>query len=210
MIEPIVKFGDDGDIGQAIQSLISDNLSRLNTCYLAKVDSVDENKVNVVFLMGDCKMVIPSLLVGIPQSKAFLQGMKIEAGDVGLCLVCDKDISVYKDSQSGGKLATSRSHDLIDSIFIPLSLCDSNIQENLIESKEGLSIKAKEVLEIQGQLLTLKSENASLKTTLAKLADILAGLTTINAVQGSPLTLSPSTISDIQQWKLELDQLLKE
>lgn len=202
MLKPIVGFGDTGDIGQAVQALISDNLSRLNTCFLAKIESLDENKVNVSFVMGDFKMVIPSLLVGVPQSKSLKLGMKLEVGDTGLCLVCDSDISTFAKTGSGGLSESKRSHDLIDSVFLPLSLFNSQIEENKIESEEDLEIKAK--------LLSLKSENSSLKESLSKLADILAGLKTIPAVQGSNLVLNPDVILEINQWKAELDMLLKE
>lgn len=210
MIKPIVTMGDDGDIGQAVQALISDNLSRLNTCFLAKVDSVDENKVNVSFLLGDCKIVIPSVLVGVTQSKAFQQGIKLAPDDVGLCLVCDHDITSYKQSGGSGAILSKRTHDLIDSVFIPLSLFNSNLEDNSIKSEGTFKIEAKEDLSIKGQLLTLQSENASLKKTLSSLAEILAGLTTIPAVQGSNLTLNPDVIVKINQWKAELDTLFKD
>lgn len=202
MIKPIVTMGDDGDIGQAVQALISDNLSRLNTCFLARVESVEENKVNVSFLLGDCKIVIPSVLVGVTQSQSFKQGIKLAPDDVGLCLVCDHDITSYKQSGGSGAILSKRTHDLIDSVFMPLSLFKSNLEENLIESKENLAIK--------GKLLTLQSENASLKKTLSSLADILVGLKTVPAVQGSNLPLNPDVVAKINQWKAELDTLFKD
>lgn len=210
MIKPIVTMGDDGDLGQAIQALITDNLSRLSTCFLAKVEKVEENKVDVSFVMGESKLVIPSILVGIPQATSYKHSMKLQVGDVGLCLVCDSDISVFKESGGGGKPATERYHDIIDSIFIPLSLYQSVLENNSIESEEILSIKAKKDLILQGKLISLKSENASLKEALSKLAEILAGLQTIPAVQGSMLTLNPDAIVKINQWKAELDTLFKE
>lgn len=210
MIKPIVTMGDDGDIGQAIQALINDNLSRLNTCFLARVESVEENKVNVAFLLGECKIVIPSVLVGIPQSQGLKQSIKLSPDDVGLCFVCDHDISSYKQSGGSGAILSNRKHDLIDSIFIPLSLFNSNLEDNSIKSESAFKIEAKEDLSIKGQLLTLQSENASLKKTLSSLAEILAGLTTIPAVQGSNLTLNPDVIVKINQWKAELDTLFKD
>lgn len=119
-------------------------------------------------------------------------------------------LALIKKSGGAGEILSNRKHDLIDSIFIPLSLFNSNLEENSIKSESAFKIEAKEDLSIKGQLLTLKSENASLKKTLSSLAEILASLKTIPAVQGSNLPLNPDVVVKINQWKAELDNLFKE
>ena len=38
---------EQGDLGLAIQNLIIDNLKALNTCFLAEIVAIKENKVSV-------------------------------------------------------------------------------------------------------------------------------------------------------------------
>lgn len=246
-LKPIVGAGEATDIGQAMQALIRDNLARLNVAFLAVVQEVKGNKliVNQVIKSAENKtLAIPSILVGIPQTTSFKQAMKVKAGDYGLCIVCDNDISGYKQSGDKSEKMSNRTHDLIDSIFIPLSLYNSVIDQNSIESeidfsiatkaklimqsedsasltskaeitigsdkslsinaKEDLSLSAKGDSELVGKLLTIKSQNASLKSMLEELSDTISAIATTGGY-----TVDPTSQAKLLAWKQKLAQLFK-
>lgn len=207
-VNQIVKAGDSADIGQAMQNLIQDNLARLNVCFLAKVQSVDKNKVDVVQVMQDTeneRLVIPSVIVGIPQSKDLQVSLKMQEGDFGLCIVCDCDISGYKQSGNSSKKLTNRTHNLIDSVFIPLSLFKSDLEKSGILANSDYSIEVKGDLSVQGKLLSLKSQTASLKTALSDLSDYITQIATTGGY-----TIDPASIAKFNVWKQNLDTLFKD
>lgn len=207
-VSQIVKAGDSTDIGQAMQNLIQDNLARLNVCFLAKVQSVDKNKVDVVQLITTSeneKLVIPSLLVGLPQSKDLQINLKIAEGDVGICVVCDADISGYKQSGDSSKPMSDRTHNFIDSIFIPLSLFNSNIEKSGIVASADFAISAKGDFGIEANLLSLKSKTASLKSVLGELSDYITQIVTTGGY-----SLTPDATAKFTAWKQNLDTLFKE
>lgn len=197
MLDPIVKIGDNQDLGEAIQSLIEDNIARLNKCYLAKVEAVNENKVDVSFLVGETRLIIPSLLVGMPASDGLKFSGILKEGDIGICLTADYDISSYARSGNGGKPATKRQHSIIDSIFIPFSLFESDLSKNAITSKEGIQIEAGDVLKLVASQFTIKNENESLKSLLMDLIKILKEFKTAPVANGSPAVLDPSLIAKV-------------
>lgn len=126
-IENPIKAGESQDLGVAIQNLIKDNISGLNTAFLAKVQSLaGENKANIspIFKRDNTskEVIIPNVLIAQPASKGWAVSYKVEAGDIGLAIVCQNDISTYKSSGSGGVVNTQRTHDKIDSVFLPLSM----------------------------------------------------------------------------------------
>lgn len=207
-VKPIVGAGDSTDIGQALQNLIKDNLARLNVAFLAVVQEVKDNKVvvnQVIKSKENEKLAIPSLLVGIPQTQSLKQSFKIKKGDFGLCIVCDSDISGYKQSGDKSEKMSSRTHDLIDSIFIPLSLYQSALDNNSLESEIDYTIASKGNLSLIGNLVSLKSQNQSLKTMLEELSDNISAIVTTGGYQ-----LTPDAQLKFSLWKQKLSQLFKE
>lgn len=209
MVKTINKPAEN-DVGVLIQALIQDNIDRLQICYIAKVLEVKGNKVNVIPMIGNSKIEIPSLMVAIPYSSNFNQSMKINKGDIGLCVVCNNDISTYSNSGAGGIPISNRTHDLIDSVFIPLSLYESDISSNSITSNIDYSIESKENLTLKGNKISLKNDNESVKSLLSDLVSILKGLQTIPAVNGSMLTLNANSIADLEAWNNKLDTLFED
>lgn len=209
MLNPIVKIGEGQDLGEAIQKLIEDNFARLNKCYLAKVESVDDSKVDVSFLVGETRLIIPSLLVGLPSAGIKIASI-LKAGDVGVCLTSDYDISSYAQSGSGGKPLTSRTHSIIDSIFLPLSLFDSDLSQNLISSEAGIEIRAGEVLKLVASKFTLKNENESLKEILKEFTKILKKFKTAPVANGSPAVIDPSLVLEISALENRIEGFLDE
>lgn len=73
---------------------------------------------------------------------------------------------------------------------------------------DGKTVKAKILLDSSGKIKVSNAEK-DLKSILDTLIGHISGLTTINCVQGSPVTLAPSVIAQLEQDKAALAQLLK-
>lgn len=76
-------------------------------------------------------------------------------------------------------------------------------------STDGETLKARIELDNTGKIRVL-NESKSLKTVLDSILSHLAALTTINCVSGSPVTLSPATIAQLNADKADLALLLKD
>lgn len=73
----------------------------------------------------------------------------------------------------------------------------------------GKSIKASILLKSDGKI-KISNEQKSLATVLKNIVQHISSLTTTNAVQGAPCTLSPDTILNLNQDISDLAQLLEE
>lgn len=202
----IIKDGQSDNLGIAIQSLIMDNIKNLNTCFIAKVESVSDNKVSVSDVIlnkeGESNQIINNVLVAQPFSKAGLF-FNVDIGDYGFCVVCKKDISTFKQNGYVSVKNTDRIFDTIDSIFIPCSLFNQTNFNGKVGNGSGLYFT-------NDDLITLKNQNTTLKTIIVNLIDILTSLTTTNAVVGSPCSLNPVTIQQLNTFKTNLDLFFKE
>jgi len=76
-------------------------------------------------------------------------------------------------------------------------------------STDGKTVKAQVDIGADG-LVQIANQTKSLKTILDSLIGHLAALTTINCVVGSPVTLSPTVIAQLNADKANLALLLKE
>ena len=155
------------DLGLAIQTLINTNLNLLNTCFLAEIKSFKGNLICVkqaIRASGDeSEFILNNIMVGFAYSGEWQTQFKLKVGDIGLCLVNNRDLSMYKQNGKSGLAATSRAKDLNDSIFLPLSLfktlpiadCDYTIKSgdgNEITFKNSdLSINANNNIKISAK-----------------------------------------------------------
>jgi hypothetical protein len=85
---------------------------------------------------------IPSVPVVQMGGGDFLISFDLEKGNTGLLIVCDRDISLFLQSQETSKASTNRTHDLADSFFIPCvlwgySLSSQDIGKMVIQSRDG-------------------------------------------------------------------------
>lgn len=204
------------DFGVAIQSLIQDNIKNINTAFIAKVQSIseDKKKVNIVNVIknegSNQNVVIPNVLIAQPYSSEWQISFKIGVGDIGLAIVCKNDITNYKDSGGDSTANTQRHFDITDSIFIPLSLYLQGDNENAgfsIKNKAGdceltfdkdgkLNVKSKGDVTIETKAgLNIKSANpmsiGTNKTLLECFNAIIDGMQ--NAIMGGVTTGSPAT-----------------
>lgn len=210
------------DFGTAIQALIQDNIKNINTAFIAKVESISEDKKkvnisNVITPFSDAgtqsvskNIVIPNVLIAQPYSSEWQIQFKVGVGDYGLAIVCKDDITKYKDSGGVGEANTARKFDVIDSVFIPLSLFLQSDNENAgfsIKNKSGdceltfdkngkLNIVSKGDINIESKgALSIKSANpmsiGTNDTLLACFNAIIDGMQ--NAIIGGVTTGSPAT-----------------
>lgn len=167
--ETPIKSQDTQDLGTAIQSLIRDNIHTINTAYLAKVESVEGNRVNITQLLKDSQQeshtIISNALIAQPFSQEWSIQFNVNAGDIGLAIVSKQDISTYKSNGGAGIVNTHRKFDMIDSIFIPLSLFlqkDPSELGLVISNKAGnskIEFSKDGGLTIQASDITIKGEN---------------------------------------------------
>ena len=117
------------DLGLAIQNLITQNLKNLNTCFLAEIVAINQNKVSVKQVIksasSEADLIVNNCLVAFPFSQNWQMQFKLKIGDIGLCLVCNKDISTYKQSGVSSIASTKRFKSVNDSIYLPLSMFKS-------------------------------------------------------------------------------------
>lgn len=122
----LIKSGENNDLGLAIQNLINDNLRFIRTTYLAKIVSINENKVSIKPILrqkaNEQVLIINNCMVAFPYSQLWQTQFKLKVGDIGVAIVIENDISSYKQSGNEGLNNTKRFKDVNDSIFIPLSL----------------------------------------------------------------------------------------
>lgn len=210
---------DQNNVGLAIQMLIKDNLKNINTCFIAKIQSINGNKVSIKKAIKDKQTdketIYNNCLIGFNKSGNWQTQFKLKVGDIGLALVSQDDLTSYKNTGEMGLSQTGRTQDRNDSIFIPLSLFGSLINDDinfLIESfdkKCKLEFNNDNIGILQASLLTLKSENTTLKTKLSELAEILDNALILQSPSGVQ-PFDSTTRANFTSWKTSLDDLFKD
>ena len=214
--------------GLAIQQLIEQNLKNARFCFLAKIISINNNKVSVIEIarqnQKEKNPILNNVLVAQPKSGEWEINFNLKVGDIGLCLVCDYDLSIYKNQGSNNfMISTDRRHDLNDCIFLPLSLYTQNKNNNIdfiIQDKSGnniinfkggnLDIKSEKIATLEAQLITIKSQQTTLKQVLANLANVLTSSNTQTASNHTHATFDNTAKSALNAWVNSLDTLFKE
>lgn len=165
MIDNKVTPAETQDLGSAIQGLISANINAIETSFLAQVESIADNRVNIKPLLKndsqESDVIISNALIAQPRSGEYHISFKVAQGDIGLAIVSKQDISTYKNNGAGGIANTQRKFDITDSIFIPLSLYlqESNDSIGLTISNADSSTK----IELKDDMLTIKAPKISIK-----------------------------------------------
>lgn len=197
----IIKAGEQ-DLGIAIQKLIIQNLNQLNISFLAKVRAIDNNLVDLEVTYYKGKVNLNGVLVGLPFSSNLSINTEIKVGDFGIVFILNNDITNFK-ANNDNSVETPRKHDLNDSVFLPLSLTKTDLNNNSIICKDNLTLKA--------NTFTIESTNAnkSLLDIFSKLLQTLISAQTINAIQGSPLTFSVNTINSLNEINSQLQLFFK-
>lgn len=129
---------DIRDIGSEIIKIVRNIINNeINAPFLAKVVAVSNNKVDVIPLDINTFNNIPlnpvvynNVLVGLLYTSKINMTIPINIGDIGLCIVTDRDITNYANTGNGGIPASKRRFSKMDAIFVPLSMF---LQEQITE-----------------------------------------------------------------------------
>lgn len=178
--KPIDTSAEQGDLGLAIQMLIQRNLQNFNTCFLAQIVGINGNKVSVTQMIksngAEADLIVNDCLIAYPFSNVWQVQFALKNGDIGICIVLNKDISAYKQSGERCNAPTSRYKDINDSVFIPLSLFKTlpndsvdftikgesdeltfNKGELLINASKKCDFKAQNEFKLESQQSTIES-----------------------------------------------------
>lgn len=220
----LIKPGDNNDIGDAIQNLISDNLKFINTAFLAKIVNIEDNKITIKPLLrkndNEKVLILNEVLIGFNYSNNWQTQFKLKINDIGLAIVIQNDISSYKITGKEGLNNTGRFKDVNDSIFIPLSLFKTlnNEEINFIiqnhNKKCKLEFNNDEIGILRARLLTIESEHTTLKKAFRELVSLLetmAGGITSATGHGHTVITSPRSIGKFSSWyDNQIEKLLKD
>lgn len=219
----LIQTGENTNLGFAIQNLINDNLRFIKTAYLAKIVSISENKVSIKPILKqnekDSVLILNNVMICFPYSQLWQTQFKLKVGDIGLAIVIENDITIYKETGKEGLNNTKRFKDVNDSVFVPFSLYQSlkNDDINFIIQNNTKNCKLEfdnnEIGILKAKLLTLESENTSLKKKFKELADLLESMASGQTGpdgHGHSSTTSPESIGKFNQWYNSLDSLFKD
>lgn len=222
--ENLIKSGESSDLGTAIQNLINDNIKALKTSFLAKIVKINENKISFQKIIKHSKkeaiVTLNNVLVGFNYSQKWQIQHKLAIGDIGLVIVLESDITPYKLNGVGGIETNNRYKDINDCIYLPLSMFKSRNNDDvnyIIESDTKackLEFNNNEIGILKARLITIQSENTTLKKKLLELAGLLESLTSSktegDSYTGKRLTNSPDMIGRFNSWAQSLNQLFKD
>ena len=207
------------DIGVAINLLIQDNIKKVNTSFIAEIVSINGNKVSIKKKIKDKSTdkdtIYNNCMIGFSQSGFWQEQFKLKVGDDGIAFVMQDDVSNYKATGKSGVNPSGRILDKNDSVFIPLSLfetlpnADINYVLKSLDGKCKLEFTNDNIGILQADLLTLKSENTTLKQKLNELANILDSAMIVQ----SPSGIQPfdgATKAQFSSWKTSLNDLFKD
>lgn len=219
----LIKSGENNDLGLAIQNLINDNLRFIRTTYLAKIVSINENKVSIKPILrqkaNEQVLIINNCMIAFPYSQLWQTQFKLKVGDIGVAIVIENDISSYKQSGNEGLNNTKRFKDVNDSIFMPLSLYTTlnNNEINYKIENNNKSCKMEfnndEIGIFKAKLITLESETTTLKAKLLELVSLLESMASGQTGpdgHGQTSTTSPGSIGQFNSWGSSLNSLFKD
>lgn len=146
---PLNVLGKQADnLGVLIELLKKNIFFNLNVCLPATVTKYNSSN-NTVSLQPSIQVVLTdNTFLDMPQifdipvlelgGKGLSVKIPLEAGDTGIVVFCDRDITLFKQEKKNTQPNTLRKHDLSDGIFIPMKFGNSGATDNIsIESADG-------------------------------------------------------------------------
>ena len=146
---PLNVIGEKtNDLSVLMEMVKGDIFFNLNVCLPATVISYDSSK-NEVDLQPSIQVVLTdNTFLDMPQlfnipvlelgGKGLSVKIPLQAGDTGIVIFCDRDITLFKQEKKNTQPNTLRKHDLSDGIFIPMRFGNSGATDNIsIESADG-------------------------------------------------------------------------
>lgn len=133
---------------EALTKTITNRIfSTLNVCLPATVIKYNDTN-NTVSLQPAIQAVLPDnsfktlpQLLNVPVLELGGNGLSIKiplkAGDTGIVIFCDRDITLFKQEKKNTQPNTLRKHDLADGIFIPMRFGNAGSSNVLIQNDDG-------------------------------------------------------------------------
>lgn len=197
---PLNIFGKNTKDLSTLISILKQNIFlNLNVCLPATVISYDSSKNQVdlqpaiqVVLTDNTFLDMPKIF-NVPVLELGGNGLSIKiplkAGDTGIVIFCDRDITLFKQEKKNTQPNTLRKHDLADGIFIPMKFGSSGSSNILIQSDDGATkleitssgINVKGNLVVEGEI-TAKNNGLEIPLTAHK----HLGVTTGSGTSGTP------------------------
>lgn len=133
----------------------------------------------------------------------------VKQGDECLLLFNDRDIDTWFSSgQTNAPVATPRLHSIADGFALVGLRSLNNVLQDFDPARIVLQ-NDKAMVGVGPSLIKIANDQFTLNTLLQNLLTTLENLTTIPAAVGSPLTLAPTVIIQLQQIGTQLGELLE-
>ena len=135
------------NLGVLIELLKKNIFFNLNVCLPATVTKYNSSN-NTVSLQPAIQVVLTdNTFLDMPQifdipvlelgGKGLSVKIPLQAGDTGIVIFCDRDITLFKQEKKNTQPNTLRKHDLSDGIFIPMRFGNSGSSNIMIQSEDG-------------------------------------------------------------------------
>lgn len=145
---PLDVFGKDtNNLSILIETLKKNIFINFNVCLPAVVVSYDNTKNEVDLqpaiqeVLTNNKFLTMPQIFNIPVLELGGNDLSIKiplkAGDTGIVIFCDRDITLFKQEKKNTQPNTLRKHDLSDGIFIPMKFGGAGSSNVIIQSADG-------------------------------------------------------------------------
>ena len=130
-----------------LNSLKKNIFFKLNVCLPANVIKYNSSnntvdiQPSIQVVLTDNKFMDMPQIFDVPVLELGGKGLSVkiplEAGDTGIVIFCDRDISLFKQEKKNTQPNTLRKHDLADGIFIPMKFGNSGSSNISIQNTDG-------------------------------------------------------------------------
>lgn len=171
---PLNVFGKDVKDMSTLVDLLKKNIFiNLNVCLPATVISYDSTKNQVDIQPAIQEVLTNNNFLDMPQifnvpvlelgGNGLSVKIPLKAGDTGIVIFCDRDITLFKQEKKNTQPNTLRKHDLADGIFIPMVFSSNGSNNILIQSNDGAT------------QLEISSSGINVKGNITVDGDVIAG-----------------------------------
>lgn len=130
-----------------LNSLKKNIFFKLNVCLPANVIKYNSSnntvdiQPSIQVVLTDNKFMDMPQIFDVPVLELGGKGLSVkiplQAGDTGIVIFCDRDISLFKQEKKNTQPNTLRKHDLADGIFIPMKFGNSGSSNISIQNTDG-------------------------------------------------------------------------
>ena len=130
-----------------LNSLKKNIFFKLNVCLPANVIKYNSSnntvdiQPSIQVVLTDNKFMDMPQIFDVPVLEVGGKGLSVkiplQAGDTGIVIFCDRDISLFKQEKKNTQPNTLRKHDLADGIFIPMKFGNSGSSNISIQNTDG-------------------------------------------------------------------------